>query len=96
MLRTMQRLGNQGEVIYYYPAEGITTLAYIVNILPKDSNTEIYFLYSQNRLISVEVQIVTEMDPIDEVPITECYEINSTLICDYCIIPEADYILKRD
>lgn len=36
MLRTMQRLGNTGEVIYYYPVEGITTLAYIVNVLPKE------------------------------------------------------------
>lgn len=24
----------------------------------------------------------------------EWYQIDSTLICDYCIIPEADYILK--
>ena len=23
-------------------------------------------------------------------------KIDSTLICDYCIIPEADYILKED
>lgn len=26
----------------------------------------------------------------------EWHQIDSTLICDYCIIPEADYILKRD
>lgn len=26
----------------------------------------------------------------------EWYQIDSTLICDYCIIPEADYILKED
>ena len=96
MLRTMQRLGNTGEVIYYYPVEGITTLAYIVNVLPKDENIDIYFLYSENRLVSVEVQTVNEMDPIDEISTTECYEIDSTVICDYCIILEADYILKRD
>ena len=55
MLHTMQRLGNTGEVIYYYPVEGITILAYIVNVLPKDENIDIYFLYSENRLVSVQL-----------------------------------------
>ena len=35
-------------------------------------------------------------DPITGDLYDEWYQIDSTLICDYCIIPEADYILKRD
>lgn len=35
-------------------------------------------------------------DPITGDLYDEWYQIDSTLICDYCIIPEADYILKED
>ena len=42
MLRTMQRLGSTGEVIYYYPEEGVMDLAYIVNVLPKSDHVDIY------------------------------------------------------
>lgn len=96
MLRTMQRLGNTGEVIYYYPEEGVIDLAYIVNVLPKSDHVDIYILYSQNKLIAIEVQTVNEVDPIDDILITECYELDSKIICDYCVIQEAEYILKRD
>lgn len=37
-----------------------------------------------------------ENDPITGDLYDEWYQIDSTLICDYCIIPEADYILKED
>lgn len=43
---------------------------------------DIYYLYVQNRIMAIEIQHTVEID--------------STLICDYCIIPEADYILKED
>lgn len=54
--------------------------AYVLN-----NFNDIYYLYVQNRIMAIEIQHTVENDPI-----------NSTLICDYCIIPEADYILKED
>lgn len=60
--------------------------AYVLN-----NFNDVYYLYAQNRIIAIEMQHTVENDPNDE-----WYQIDSTLICDYCIIPEADYILKRD
>ena len=59
--------------------------AYVLN-----NFNDIYYLYVQNRIITVE------NDPITGDLYDEWYQIDSTLICDYCIIPEADYILKED
>jgi hypothetical protein len=45
---------------------------------------------------AIEIQHTVENDPITGDLYDEWYQIDSTLICDYCIIPEADYILKED
>lgn len=46
--------------------------------------------------MAIEIQHTVENDPITGDLYDEWYQIDSTLICDYCIIPEADYILKED
>mgnify|MGYP000997685946 CR=1 FL=1 len=56
--------------------------AYVLN-----NSNNVYYLYAQNSV---------ENDPITGDLYDEWHQIDSTLICDYCIIPEADYILKRD
>lgn len=87
----MHCLPNIGEVINYEPQEGLFTLAYIVNKI-----NNLYILYSQNRLIAIEVQHTIEEDA-NTGDLTDVYhEICTTEICDYCILPEADYILKQD
>lgn len=65
--------------------------AYVLN-----NFNNIYYLYVQNRIIAIEMQHTVENDPITGDLYDAWYQIDSTLICDYCIIPEADYILKRD
>lgn len=57
---------------------------------------DIYYLYVQNRIMAIEIQHTVENDPITGDLYDEWYQIDITLICDYCIIPEADYILKED
>lgn len=69
----------------------ITIPAYVLN----DFNN-ICYLYIQNRIVAIEIQHTVENDPITGDLYDEWHQIDSTLICDYCIIPEADYILKRD
>lgn len=64
--------------------------AYVLN-----NFNDIYYLYVQNRIMAIEIQHTVENDPITGDLYDEWYQIDSTLICDYCIIPEADYILKR-
>lgn len=59
--------------------------AYVLN-----NFNNIYYLYVQNRIMAIKIQHTVENDPITG------DLIDSTLICDYCIIPEADYILKED
>lgn len=88
---TIKLLPKVGEVIQYTPKNDITTLAYVVN---RVNNT--YYLYTQNRLVAIEVQHTIEDDPITGDLIDKYSEISTNEICDYCIIPEADYILKRD
>jgi hypothetical protein len=65
--------------------------AYVLN-----NFNDVYYLYVQNRIIAIEMQHTVENDPITGDLYDAWYQIDSTLICDYCIIPEADYILKRD
>lgn len=65
--------------------------AYVLN-----NFNDIYYLYVQNRIVAIEMQHTVENDPITGDLYDEWCQIDSTLICDYCIIPEADYILKRD
>lgn len=65
--------------------------AYVLN-----NFNDIYYLYVQNRIMAIEIQHTVENDPITGDLYDEWYQIDSTLICDYCIIPEADYILKED
>ena len=89
-MKTMKKLPKIGEVISYEPQEGITTLAYVFNRI---NNT--YYLYSQNKLVAIEVQHTVEDDPITGDLYDTYHEVNTTILCDYCIIPEADYILKR-
>lgn len=57
---------------------------------------EYHLEYVQNRIMAIEIQHTVENDPITGDLYDEWYQIDSTLICDYCIIPEADYILKED
>lgn len=64
--------------------------AYVLN-----NFNDIYYLYVQNRIMAIEIQHTVENDPITGDLYDEWYQIDSTLICDYCIIPEADYILKK-
>lgn len=64
-----------------------------------------------NHQINIDEAIAIAKEYHLEIEVTECikqgmspiealydewYQIDSTLICDYCIIPEADYILKED
>lgn len=65
--------------------------AYVLN-----NFNNIYYLYVQNRIMAIEIQHTVENDPITGDLYDEWHQIDSTLICDYCIIPEADYILKED
>lgn len=65
--------------------------AYVLN-----NFNDIYYIYVQNRIMAIEMQHTVENDPITGDLYDEWYQIDSTLICDYCIIPEADYILKED
>lgn len=58
--------------------------AYVLN-----NFNDIYYLYVQNRIMAIEIQHTIEGKG-------QIFTRNSTLICDYCIIPEADYILKED
>lgn len=64
--------------------------AYILN-----NFNDIYYIYVQNRIMAIEMQHTVENDPITGDLCDKWYQIDSTLICDYCIIPEADYILKE-
>ena len=89
-MKTMKKLPKVGEVIRYEPQEGITILAYVSNRI---NNT--YYLYTQNKLVVIEVQHTVEDDPITGDLYDTYHEVNTTILCDYCIIPEADYILKR-
>lgn len=88
-MKTMQYIPNVGEVINYFPNKDTPILAYVINII---NNT--YYLYTQNRLIAIEIQHTVENDPITGDLYDEYHEISNDIICDYCIIPEADYILK--
>lgn len=65
--------------------------AYILN-----SCNSVYYLYIQNSIVAIEIQHVVGNDPITGDLYDEWHQIYCTLICDYCFIPEADYILKRD
>ena len=65
--------------------------AYVLN-----NFNDIYYLYVQNCIMAIEMQHTVENDPIIGDLYDEWYQIDSTLICDYCIIPEADYILKEN
>lgn len=65
--------------------------AYVLN-----NFNDVYYLYAQNRIVAIEMQQTVENDPITGDLYDEWYQIDSTLICDYCIIPEADCILKKD
>lgn len=75
-------LGKENEVVIP---------AYVLN-----NFNDIYYIYVQNRIMAIEMQHTVENDPITGDLYDEWYQIDSTLICDYCIIPEADYILKED
>lgn len=48
-----------------------------------------------NHQINIDEAIAIAKEYYLETEVTECIK-HSTLICDYCIIPEADYILKED
>lgn len=90
-MKTLFKLPNVGEVIHYHPQEDLTILAYTLNII---NNT--YYIYVQNRIIAIEIQHTVGNDPTTGDLYDEYHEIDSNIICDYCIIPEVDYILKRD
>lgn len=89
-MKTMKVLPNVNEVIKYSPNKGITILAYVVNVV-----NNIYYLYAQNRLMSIEIQHTVENDSTTGDLYDEYHEINTNIICDYCIIPEADFILNN-
>ena len=89
-MKTMKKLPKIGEVISYELQKGITTLAYVLNRI---NNT--YYLYSQNKLVAIEVQHTVEDDPITDDLYDTYHEVNTTILCDYCIIPKADCVLKR-
>lgn len=72
-------------------ANEVTMPAYVLN-----NFNDIYYLYVQNSIMAIEIQHTVENDPITGDLYDEWYQIDSTLICDYCIIPEADCILKED
>ena len=80
---------HSNEVILCRTERGIVIRAYVLNIL-----NNVYYLYVQNRIIAIEVQHTVENDPITGDLYDEWCQINSTVICDYCIIPEADNILR--
>ncbi len=88
-MKTMHCLPKVGEVINYEPQKDLFVLAYVVNKI-----NNLYILYTQNRLIAIEVQHTIEEDVNTGDLIDEYHEICTTEICDYCVIPEADYIMK--
>lgn len=86
----MKYLPNVGEVVSYTPNEELTIPAYVVNIVDN-----IYYLYAQNRLVAIQVQHTIDEDPMTGDKIDEYDAIDTNTICDYCVIPEADNILKE-
>lgn len=76
-------------IVILCKANEVIMPAYVLN-----NFNDIYYLYVQNRIMAIEIQHTVENDPITGDLYDEWYQIDSTLICDYCIIPEADYILK--
>ena len=91
MLHTIKNIPKVGEVIYYYPKENVITLAYVLN-----EYNNIYYLYTQNRIIGIELQHDISTDPNTGDLYDEWHEITTFQISDYCILPEIDYILKKD
>lgn len=85
----MEYLPNVGEVVSYTPNEELTIPAYVVNIV---DNT--YYLYAQNRLVAIQVQHTIGEDPMTGDKVDEYDVTDTNTICDYCVIPEADNILK--
>lgn len=83
----MEIISNLSEIcsgtVILCKANEVIMPAYVLN-----NFNDIYYLYVQNRIMAIEIQHIVEYD--------EWYQIDSTLICDYCIIPEADYILKEN
>ena len=83
----MEIISNLSEIcsgtVILCKANKVIMPAYVLN-----NFNDIYYLYVQNRIMAIEIQHTVEND--------EWYQIDSILICDYCIIPEADCILKED
>jgi hypothetical protein len=95
MDRKMEIISNLSEIcnnaVVLCKVGEIVIPAYVLN-----NSNNVYYLYAQNRIVAIELQHSVENDPITGDLYDEWHQIDSTLICDYCIIPEADYILKRD
>lgn len=95
MNRKMEIISNLSEIcnnaVVSCKVGEIVIPAYVLN-----NSNNVYYLYAQNRIVAIELQHSVENDPITGDLYDEWHQIDSTLICDYCIIPEADYILKRD
>ena len=85
----MNYLPNVGEIVSYTPNKELTIPAYVVNIVDN-----IYYLYAQNRLVAIQVQHTIEEDSMTGDMIDEYDIIDTNIICDYCVITEADNILK--
>lgn len=49
-----------------------------------------------NHQINIDEAIAIAKEYHLETEVTECIKQGMSPICDYCIIPEADYILKED
>lgn len=92
MLKTLRKLPKIGEVIHYYPNEDDDfVLAYVL-----DYYNDVIYLYVQNRIMAIKIARTIEEDLLTGDLYNDVYEVHTREICDYCIIPEADYILKRD
>lgn len=82
-----------GEVIWYNlnNQDNYPYLVYIVNIID-----DTYYLYTcgSHQLYAVEVYHNKHTE--NNIEQEEYYESEPKLVCDYIVIPEADYILKRD
>lgn len=79
---------KKGDIIDYSPKENLTIPAYVLSIVDNS-----VYAYAQNRIVAIKIQDNSTIDP-ETNEIQEMFVIvDSDIICDYCIIPEADSVL---
>lgn len=79
---------KKGDIIDYSPKENLTIPAYVLSIVDNS-----IYAYAQNRIVAIKIQDDSTIDP-ETNEIQEMFVIvDSDIICDYCIIPEADSVL---